>query len=137
MSYLGISALFNLPGEATAQPDCHDDLRAAYAALAAGPAARPGILWRLVPAGIRRAVERRRAERLREEGLARLAETSPHLLEDVGLAPPVTQPGDGTHNAHLARDIAIGPEEVTTVHTIVPARSRILGASVARGVSAK
>lgn len=120
MQHFGISAVFNLPGDAVQQPEGHDDTRAATAAGAAARAARPGLLARLWPLNLRAAAERRHADRMRDAELARLAATSPHLLADVGMAPRPVPLRVTDHNAHLADDIAISAEDVMTVHTVSP-----------------
>lgn len=127
MPFFGISALFNLPGDAPAkQPEGHDDLRAAVVAQGQGKGRRWFALFS--PARFQAAAERRLASRLREEGLARLAETSPHLLADVGMAPARLPTRVADHNAHLADDIAISPEDVMTVHSMAAASAQPLRA---------
>ena len=132
MQYFGISALFNLPGAAAdPQPEGHDDTRAAAEALAATRMARPGPQAWLTMAGLRlrAASERRFAARMQEQALVRLAETSAHLLDDVGIAPKTSGVRMTEHNAHLADDIAIPSEDMMTVHTLGADRSRNLRAN--------
>jgi hypothetical protein len=137
MSYLRKIALFNLLARGAGQAEGHDDLRAAAEVQSDKRKSRRGLFSLLWPSAIRAAAERRFAERMREEGLARLAETSPHLLDDVGIVPKATLDNTAVHNAHLADDIAIPPEDLMTVHTVPPDRPRAKGVAGSRRTMAE
>lgn len=107
------------------RPEFHADRRAAEAAMAEKRAcARPALLDRILPAAFRTALARRRDRQVIERALARLAATSPHLLDDVGMAPVADMLAMKAHARHLADDVALGADAAETRVPGAPRRWR-------------